>query len=73
MSENQVKKGGISVETKNIFPDMSSEILGYPFEDVDSESWYTDAVYWARKNGIVPRSARRCRTKDAYPKCRTWS
>ena len=34
-------------------PDMSSEILGYPFEDVDSESWYTDAVYWARKNGIV--------------------
>lgn len=34
-------------------PDMSSEILGYPFEDVDSESWYTDAVYWARKNEIV--------------------
>lgn len=34
-------------------PDMSSEILGYPFEDVDSKSWYTDAVYWARKNGIV--------------------
>lgn len=34
-------------------PDMSNEILGYPFADVDSESWYTDAVYWARKNGIV--------------------
>ena len=34
-------------------PDMSSEILDYPFEDVDPKSWYTDAVYWARKNGIV--------------------
>lgn len=34
-------------------PDMSNEILGYPFRDVDSESWYTDAVYWACKNGIV--------------------
>ena len=34
-------------------PDMSNEILGCPFGDVDSESWYTDAVYWACKNGIV--------------------
>ncbi|MGN0106720.1 MAG: S-layer homology domain-containing protein [Hominilimicola sp.] len=34
-------------------PNMSDEILGYPFEDVEAESWYTDAVYWARLNGIV--------------------
>lgn len=34
-------------------PDMSKEIWGYPFEDVDSESWYGAAVYWARMNDIV--------------------
>lgn len=26
---------------------------GYTFADVDAESWYGKAVYWARKNGIV--------------------
>ncbi|MGN0183003.1 MAG: S-layer homology domain-containing protein, partial [Candidatus Ornithomonoglobus sp.] len=34
-------------------PDISNEILGYPFADVDADSWYGDAVYWARLNGIV--------------------
>lgn len=34
-------------------PSIEDEILGYPFADVDSDSWYTDAVYWARKEGIV--------------------
>lgn len=27
--------------------------LGYPFADVDAESYYANAVYWARANGIV--------------------
>ena len=27
--------------------------LGYPYADVEPDSWYTDAVYWARANGIV--------------------
>ncbi len=34
-------------------PDMSEEIWGYPFEDVDAESWYGAAVYWARNRDIV--------------------
>lgn len=34
-------------------PDISNEILGYPFADVDADSWYGNAVYWARLNGIV--------------------
>ncbi len=34
-------------------PDLSNEILGYPFADVDAQSWYGNAVYWARQNGIV--------------------
>lgn len=34
-------------------PDISDEMIGYPFEDVDAQSWYGDAVYWARHNGIV--------------------
>lgn len=34
-------------------PDMSNEISGYLFEDVNLESWYSDAVYWARHNGLV--------------------
>lgn len=34
-------------------PDLSDEILGYPFADVDADSWYGNAVYWARINGIV--------------------
>ena len=34
-------------------PDLSNENLGYPFADVDASSWYSDAVYWARLNGIT--------------------
>lgn len=34
-------------------PDMENEIWGYPFADVDAESWYGKAVYWARHHGIV--------------------
>lgn len=34
-------------------PDLSNENLGYPFADVDASSWYGDAVYWARLNGIT--------------------
>ena len=34
-------------------PSLEDEILGYPFADVDAESWYGDAVYWARLHGIV--------------------
>lgn len=34
-------------------PDISNEILGYPFADVDADGWYGNAVYWARLNGIV--------------------
>ncbi len=34
-------------------PSLEDEILGYPFADVDAESWYSDAVYWARLHGIV--------------------
>lgn len=33
-------------------PDLSHEAVGEPFEDV-GDSWYTNAVYWARLNGIV--------------------
>lgn len=34
-------------------PDMDDMIWGYPFADVNAESWYGTAVYWAKKNGIV--------------------
>ena len=34
-------------------PDLSEENLGYPFADVDAASWYGDAVYWARLNGVT--------------------
>ena len=34
-------------------PDLDGENLGYPFADVDGDTWYSDAVYWARLNGIV--------------------
>ncbi|MDO4281267.1 MAG: leucine-rich repeat protein, partial [Peptococcaceae bacterium] len=34
-------------------PDLSDEILGYPFADVDANAYYGDAVYWARLHGIV--------------------
>ena len=34
-------------------PGLDEENLGYPFADVDGDTWYSDAVYWARLNGIV--------------------
>ena len=34
-------------------PDLSDENLGYPFADVVADSWYGDAVYWARLNGVA--------------------
>ena len=34
-------------------PDISGENLGYPYEDVNAEEWYGDAVYWARITGVA--------------------
>lgn len=34
-------------------PNIEDEIWGYPFQDVDADTWYATAVYWARMNGIV--------------------
>lgn len=34
-------------------PGLADTVLSYPFSDVDAESWYGEAVYWARENGIV--------------------
>ena len=34
-------------------PDFSDENLGYPYEDVDAQAWYGDAVYWARITGVA--------------------
>ena len=34
-------------------PDLSSENLGYPYEDVDAQAWYGDAVYWARITDVA--------------------
>ena len=34
-------------------PDIDGQNLGYPYADVNPDSWYTDAVYWARLNGVV--------------------
>ena len=34
-------------------PDIENEIWGYPFQDVDANAYYAEAVYWARMNGIV--------------------
>lgn len=34
-------------------PDLSSENLGYPYEDVDAQAWYGNAVYWARITGVA--------------------
>lgn len=34
-------------------PDISDENLGYPYEDVDAQAWYGDAVYWARLTGVA--------------------
>lgn len=34
-------------------PNTENENLGYPFADVPGDSWFADAVYWARLHGIV--------------------
>ena len=34
-------------------PDISDENLGYPYEDVNAQAWYGDAVYWARITGVA--------------------
>ena len=34
-------------------PDLSSENLGYPYEDVNAQAWYGNAVYWARITGVA--------------------
>ena len=34
-------------------PDLSDENLGDPYEDVDAQAWYGDAVYWARITGVA--------------------
>lgn len=34
-------------------PDISNEILGYPYEDVLTSDWFSTPVYWARLHGIV--------------------
>lgn len=34
-------------------PDFSDENLGYPYEDVNAQAWYGNAVYWARITGVA--------------------
>lgn len=34
-------------------PDISGENLGYPYEDVNAQAWYGNAVYWARLTGVA--------------------
>lgn len=34
-------------------PSLEGENLGYPFADVEGDSWYADGVYWARMAGLV--------------------
>lgn len=34
-------------------PNISDENLGYPYEDVNAQAWYGDAVYWARITGVA--------------------
>ena len=34
-------------------PDISDENLGYPYEDVNAEEWYGNAVYWARITDVA--------------------
>lgn len=34
-------------------PDMPEADWGYPYADVDADSWYAVPVYWARMNDIV--------------------
>ena len=46
-------------------PDLSDENLGYPFADVDAQSWYGDAVYWARLNGVTSGTSGETFSPDA--------
>ena len=34
-------------------PDISGENLGYPYEDVNAQAWYGNAVYWARITDVA--------------------
>ena len=34
-------------------PSLSASNLSYPYTDVDSQSWYPDAVYWVRMKGYL--------------------
>ena len=34
-------------------PEMPESNWGYPYADVQSDSWYAEAVYWARLNGVA--------------------
>ena len=34
-------------------PKLAEAALGSPYADVSSDSWYADAVYWARQNNIT--------------------
>jgi hypothetical protein len=34
-------------------PSLEDEIFGYPYEDVNANAYYANAVYWARMNDIV--------------------
>ena len=34
-------------------PSLDNEILGYPYADVAGDTWYADAVYWARLKGLI--------------------
>ena len=34
-------------------PDISGENLRYPYEDVNAQAWYGNAVYWARITGVA--------------------
>lgn len=34
-------------------PDLSGEILGYPYADVPGDTWYAMPIYWARLHNIM--------------------
>ena len=56
-------------------PDLSSENLGYPYEDVDAQAWYGDAVYWAESpawplaTGTAPSSLVTASPARSSPRC----
>ena len=58
-------------------PDISEEDLGYPYEDVDADIWYTNAVYWARLTGVAegdgtePSAPRMTLPARSWPRCST--